>query len=219
MAKRFTDTDKWKKTFIKSIPASYKLLWLYICDDCDHAGIWHVDTQIASLRIGEDISESKAVEIFGEKIIVFDNGNKWFIPSFIEFQYGILNEKNRVHESILKILFKYNLLENKPLTSPLQGVKDKDKDKDMDKDYKPDVIFSIEECLLIALRDQRWVDANKATRVDLETFNKVLEGRGQYSKNAADYKNHYHNWVKGGKKIEVEIKSTAPPLRNAHDVR
>ena len=134
MAKRFTDTDKWKKTLLKSMPSEYKLLWLYICDDCDHAGIWHVDIQIASLRIGEDVNVENAIKIFGDKIKVFDNGEKWFIPGFIQFQYGELNPKNRVHESILKILNKYKLLENKPLTSPLQGDKDMDKEQDMDKD-------------------------------------------------------------------------------------
>ena len=109
MAKRFTDTDKWKKTLLKSMPAAYKLLWLYVCDDCDHAGIWHVDIAVASLRIGEDITQDKAVEIFGDKVVVFDGGDKWFIPGFIEFQYGELNQKNRVHESIIKILTKYKL--------------------------------------------------------------------------------------------------------------
>lgn len=66
----------------------------------------------------------------------------------------------------------------------------------------PEILFPIEECLLIALRDERWVEANKATRKDLEKFNNVLEGRGQYTKNPADYKNHYYNWVAGGRKEE-----------------
>jgi hypothetical protein len=138
MAKRFTDTDKWKKGFIKSLPASYKLLWLYIIDDCDHAGIWHVDLEVACLRIGEDVTEEQAQQFFGENIKSFDGGEKWFIPSFIEFQYGQLNEKNRVHEAVLKILSRYNLLEIKPLTSPLQGAKEKDKDKEMDKEMDKD---------------------------------------------------------------------------------
>ena len=43
MAKRFTDTDKWKKGFMKSLSTKYKLLWLYIVDDCNHAGIKGVD--------------------------------------------------------------------------------------------------------------------------------------------------------------------------------
>jgi hypothetical protein len=134
MSKRFTDTDKWKKAVLKSMPAPYKLLWLYICDDCSHAGIWHVDIDVAALRIGENVTSEKAIEIFGEKIVVFDNGEKWFIPTFIEFQYGELNEKNKVHLSVIKELNKYNLLENKGHTSPLQGAKDMDKDKEKDKE-------------------------------------------------------------------------------------
>lgn len=137
MAKRFTDTDKWKKPLLKGIPASYKLLWLYICDDCDHAGIWQVDMQVAGIRIGEEVNEQEAIRIFGAKIIVFDEGEKWFLPGFIEFQYGELNPQNRAHQSVLKILTKYGLVENeeknKPLTSPLQGAMDMDKDKEQDK--------------------------------------------------------------------------------------
>jgi hypothetical protein len=137
MAKRFTDTEKWKKPFIRGLQGAYKLLWLYICDDCDHAGIWQVDFEVAKIRIGEDICLPDALECFGDKIIVFDNGNKWFIPSFIEFQYPSgLNPDNRAHNSIIILLEKYNLLknENKPLTSPSEGRKDMDKDMDMDKD-------------------------------------------------------------------------------------
>lgn len=136
MAKRFTDTDKWKKSFIKSLSSAYKLLWIYITDDCDHAGIWHVDIEIASLRLGEDLNMAKALEAFEDKIVVFDDGEKWFIPSFIEFQYGELNEKNRAHQSVIKILKKYNLLKNKGLTRCLQAPKDKDKDKDKDKGFE-----------------------------------------------------------------------------------
>jgi hypothetical protein len=140
MSKRFTDTDRWKKPFIRSLEAPYKLLWFYICDDCDHAGIWQVDFDVAQIRIGEKFNLEDALNSFADKVISFDNGTKWFIPSFIEFQYGELKENNRVHDSIIKILRKYNLLgkENKPLTSPLQGRKDMDKDKDKDMDKEKD---------------------------------------------------------------------------------
>ena len=137
MAKRFTDTEKWKKPFIRGLQGAYKLLWLYICDDCDHAGIWQVDIDVAQIRIGEKIDLKEAIKSFDEKIIIFDKGNKWFIPSFIEFQYPSgLNPDNRAHNSIIILLEKNNLLDkqNKPLTSPLQGRKDMDMVKDMDMD-------------------------------------------------------------------------------------
>ena len=127
MAKRFTDTEKWKKPFIRCLKAPYKLLWLYICDDCDHSGIWQVDIEVAEIRIGEKIEVNKAIQFFGEKIIPLENGTKWFIPSFIEFQYPSgLSENNKAHAGIIKNLDRYKQqIENfKPLNSPLQGDKD-----------------------------------------------------------------------------------------------
>ena len=137
MAKRFTDTEKWKKPFIRGLQGAYKLLWLYICDDCDHAGIWQVDIDVAQIRIGEKIDIKEAIKTFDEKIIIFDKGNKWFIPSFIEFQYPSgLNHENRAHNSIIILLEKYKLLDkqNKVLTRSLHGRKDMDMVKDMDMD-------------------------------------------------------------------------------------
>jgi hypothetical protein len=130
MPKRFTDTDKWKKPFIRGLPTPYKLLWFYILDDCNHAGIWEVDIEVAQIRTGEVFTEKLALEIFGDRVQKIAD-SKWFFPDFISFQYGELNEKNRVHFSIIHILNKYKI---KGLTSPLQGVKDKDKDKEQDKD-------------------------------------------------------------------------------------
>ena len=137
MAKRFTDTEKWKKPFIRGLQGAYKLLWLYICDDCDHAGIWQVDIEVAAIRIGEKIDSKEAVKSFDEKIIIFDKGNKWFIPSFLEFQYPSgLNPDNRAHNSVIILLEKYSLRisNNKPLISPSEGSMDMDMVKDMDKD-------------------------------------------------------------------------------------
>lgn len=131
MAKRFTDTDKWKKPFIRGLEGAYKLLWMYILDDCDHAGIWQVDLEVAQVRLGESLSSEQALKNFGDKVIPFDNGEKWFIPDFIDFQYGELNPENRAHNSVLTLLTKYNLIsKKKPLTSPLQGAMDMDKEKD-----------------------------------------------------------------------------------------
>lgn len=176
MAKRFTDTDKWKKNVIKKMPPAYKLLWIYMCDDCDNAGIWHVDFDVAEIRIGEQISEEKAKEYFGDKIISIDKGEKWFIPGFIDFQYGVLNIKNRAHESVIKKLEKYDLLNedlsvkdfsykplNKPLASPLQGAKDKDKvkEEEEDKDFEKSEKLLQNENLLIPEMLKIFTEKNK----------------------------------------------------------
>lgn len=136
MAKRFTDTDKYKKKFFRNLPGPYKLFWDYLYHDCDHAGIWHVDFEIAQIYLGKDmqVDFKEAVKLFNEdeiRVVLIDDDSKWFIKSFIDFQYGNLNPDNRVHSSILAIIEKYKI---KGLARTLKGSMDKDKDKDMDKD-------------------------------------------------------------------------------------
>jgi hypothetical protein len=144
MAKRFTDTEKYKKGFIRGLKGAYKVLWDYLYHDCNHAGIWHVDFEIAQIRIGKDmpINEKEALEFFNTKeekrIIILNGGTKWFIPSFVQFQYGPLDPFNRVHKSVISELLKSNV--NKGLIKTLQGCKDKDKDKAMDKDKDKEAI-------------------------------------------------------------------------------
>lgn len=145
MAKRFTDTEKWKKPFIRSMKAPYKLLWLYILDECDHAGIWQVDIEVAQIKIGEKLNLETAKEYFKGRILELDFGDKWFIYDFIDFQYGMLNEQNRAHNSVINILKKHSIdFKNKPLISPLQGAKDKDMDKDKVKELDKDMDKELE---------------------------------------------------------------------------
>jgi hypothetical protein len=97
-----------------------------------------MDLEVAELRLGVKLSIEKIRGLFTDKVVEFDNGTKLFLPDFISFQYGILNEENRAHNSVINQLKKYNLLsyielksdDHKPLTSPLQGAMDKDKDMD-----------------------------------------------------------------------------------------
>ncbi len=134
MAKRFIDTSIFRKDFIRGLDATHKLLWLYIINECDHAGLWDVELDIAAMRLGVQF-KGNPLNSFGEKIIPIDGGKKWFIPSFISFQYGELKDENRAHGSVISILKKFDLLDSrnqiKPLVSPLQGAKDKDKEMEL----------------------------------------------------------------------------------------
>ena len=39
--KRFTDAEKWKDPFFEELTNDYKLIWLYLLDYVDNAGLWH----------------------------------------------------------------------------------------------------------------------------------------------------------------------------------
>ena len=124
-----TDTDKWKKRFVRELSPQHKLLWFYILDDCNHAGIWEVDIEVASIRVGYELVYAMLPQPFLDKIEIFDNGDKWFIPDFIDFQYGELNPNSNVHKSVISLLQKYNLEGYLKGSQTLpEGVKDKDKD-------------------------------------------------------------------------------------------
>ena len=131
MAKRFTDTGKWKKKWIRELSPEMKLFWFYLLDNCDHAGIWEVDIDLAAFQIGIELDESTILNTFNRKIVSFKPG-KWFIPKFIDYQYGELNKSNRAHLSVIKILTKYKLY--KGLTRGLQDPMDMDMDMDKVKD-------------------------------------------------------------------------------------
>ena len=145
MPKRFIDTDIFKKRSIRALQAPYKLLYIYLFTDCNNAGIWEVDLEVAGVKLGFEFDEPETIKMMGSAITVFDRGAKWYLNGFVEFQYGVLNEANRAHKSVIDQLSRYpEIMQNKPLTRPLQGCKDMDKDKDkdkvMDKDKDKEVV-------------------------------------------------------------------------------
>lgn len=181
MAKRFTDTSKYKKPFFRGLPGAYKLFYDFLYHDCDHAGIWIVDIETAQIFVGKDmpIEIDKALDLFNDgeiRIVPFDDGKKWFIPLFIKFQYGSLSEKNRAHHSVINILKKYNLIDEnlvpiekispyiekpKPLWREPKGDKDKDKEKEMEKEQETGngKSFGKSENLLIPQMHSVWISS------------------------------------------------------------
>lgn len=193
--KRLTDVDKWKTPFLRSLPTEYKIFWLYILDDCDHCGIWYVDREVAEIRLGVKLSLEKARGLFGERVVEFDNGTKWFIPDFLNFQYGLLDDRNKMSKSILPTLTRYCLI---PHLSPINGVKVTVTDKVMVKEEEIDEVskYRIDLCLQIALKDDAWVRENKTDSDELFEFNKYLTATGEIEKVPIDYKRHFHHWKK-----------------------
>ena len=137
MSKRFTDTKKWDDPWFAELPSKYKLFWLYLLDECDHAGVWKVNFRKAQFMIGESLEQAEVFRYLSDRIKKIDE-TYWLVLKFIDFQYGVLKNDN-VSISVCKILDKHGLTEfanskkqapAKGLSSPSQGAKDKDKDKD-----------------------------------------------------------------------------------------
>ncbi len=131
MAKRLTDTNKWDKAWFRKMNPVDKCIWMFLCDRCDHAGLWDIDEDAFRYYVGIELSIDQVLFTFRDHVEKV--GDKLQIMDFIPFQYGHLNPENRVHKSVLDKLEKLKI---KTLISPFQGAKDKDKDKAKDKDPK-----------------------------------------------------------------------------------
>jgi hypothetical protein len=111
---------------------SYKLLYIYMFCECNHAGIWDVELDVAGLRLGYEYNEGECLDALKMHVQKLTD-TKWYLTDFVQFQYGQLSPDNRAHKSVIQIMESYSLKPlHKPLTRPLQGCKDKDKDKDKD---------------------------------------------------------------------------------------
>ena len=134
MAKRFIDTKIWDKSWYRKLDPKDKLIWIYILTKCDHAGIFDADWEAMAFFI-KGIAGREGFDdlpaIIQEKMIPVEN-DQYFIPSFIEYQYGTLRENSKPHLSVLKRLRDKGLLEGLP--KGLVSLKDKDKDKVQVKD-------------------------------------------------------------------------------------
>jgi hypothetical protein len=150
MAKRFIDTNIFKKKFMRALPADEKIIFIFLFCECDNAGIWIIDMDILNIYCGKKINLQKLKTIAGDKIHIFDKEERLFIPSFIEFQYSKLQENNNAHKSVIQILRKFNLINDnfelihnqhieglvRGSLAPMDMDMDKDMVKDMDKGVK-----------------------------------------------------------------------------------
>jgi hypothetical protein len=130
MAKRFTDTSKWKDSWFQDLPTKYKLLWFYLLDECDNAGVWKPNIRLASFQIGEPFEEIEARRVFADRIEITQSGY-WYITKFIQFQYGELSEACKPHLSVITLLKNHKI---KGYTKGIHTLKEKEKEKEEDKE-------------------------------------------------------------------------------------
>lgn len=129
--KRFTETTKWDDPWFRRLSPAAKLLWQWILDHCDGAGVIDTDLELASFQIGMPVSEETRSEI-GLRIIKIECG-KWHVQKFVAFQYGTLSADCKAHRPVFLSLEKHGLNGYPKGIHTLQEkekVKDTEKEKD-----------------------------------------------------------------------------------------
>jgi len=173
--KRFTDTDKWRDPWFRKLSAGAKLAFLFIVDNCDNAGVWDADMELANFSIGMEIPWEKVRESLGERMEVLKSG-KWHLKKFVTFQCGELSEECKPHAAVIRLLNKHGIQRvSKGYPKGIHTLKEKDQDKEKDEDQEGDARgkekkagYSIPECFAgvdgfdEAL--QGWIDSRKQLR-------------------------------------------------------
>jgi hypothetical protein len=149
MAKRLTDSNKWNDSWFTNLPMDIKLVWIYLLDTCDHAGVYKTNIRLLKFQTGTERTEEELIEFFKERIYI--TGDKWFIPKFVNFQYKNFFTNNApAVKSARELLINHSIIKpndnsfitlKQPLLNPSIRTKDKDTDKDtdMDKDKAIDI--------------------------------------------------------------------------------
>ena len=179
MAKRFIDTKIWDKAWFRRLTPKTKLIWVYLLTRCDHAGIWDADWEAAEFFIGDKVNYRRLPKIITDKMQEIDGGNQYYIPSFIEFQYGELRENSKPHLSVLK------RLKDKGLLTLKYKEKDKVKDKTKVKDKK--------------IREKEFSDNVKKKAVEVKNISDEQINNFIY---------YWTESNEGGKKMKFEMQKT-----------
>jgi hypothetical protein len=106
--KRFTETDKWKNPEFRRLSDSYKLLYLLLLDECDNAGVVHIDLERFGFILKRSFTIEEIKENLGDKLHFFGS-DKLVIKNFVRFQCGELNDKSHPHRRVRQLLHKHGL--------------------------------------------------------------------------------------------------------------
>ena len=132
MAKRFSETKIWEDIWYQDLPIEWKMLWKYVCDKCDEAGIWKVNQSLAEFQLKIPVKWDETDKWFNsdKKRIDFHNGF-WIINDFVSFQYGdkVWTSINPFHKKVREMLDRVS-------HRVLDTHKVKDKEKVMVKDIE-----------------------------------------------------------------------------------
>lgn len=135
MAKRFTDTGKWCDNWYCELTNEFKLVYLYVIDNCDAVGVWKPNYKLAEFQLGFKVKWEDFIKAMGQDRLVITE-KFWWLRKFCDFQYGTLSEesKSKTTAHYIKLLKSHSLwiAYTKGMYSPKEKEKEKEQEKEID---------------------------------------------------------------------------------------
>lgn len=175
MASRFRGTEVWDEDWFIELSGEQQHLWTYVCDSCNHAGIWKPNKSGFEMRTKFKVNlDSFFDKVNGDKKRIFKlNDGNWFLTGFIQFQW--FNKKknfdlvlsNRMHLSIFNELKKYNVPHE--IIRGLQEVLETSKEMVKEKEQVKELVFGEKKERSISVKKVYLNDLTKRI-YDLEKY-------------------------------------------------
>ena len=151
MAKRFTDSEKWEDPFFTNLTNDEKVIWIYLLDHCDNAGVLKINIKNINYFCSTNITVEELFITFQGRLTKI-SVDTCIINKFCYFQYGpdFLQSNNKAVQSAIKKLLELGIVQlvNNTYTlsipyqysidSPKEEVKEEDEVEDEVIDKKED---------------------------------------------------------------------------------
>lgn len=107
--KRFTDSEQFQDKWFRSLSPDAKLLWFYICHECDNSGVWERDDGLFAFLTGVTSKVEDLLEQLGTRIETL-SASKILVPKYVVFQNRTaLSRDCPPHRHTLRLLEKHGL--------------------------------------------------------------------------------------------------------------
>lgn len=104
MAYRYSDTLKWQDEWFVDLKTTEKLLFIYLCDNCDIAGFFEISNRRICFDLGiKEADFIGALKGLERGLIISDDNKCLLVKNFIRHQKNLpINSANKSHIGILK---------------------------------------------------------------------------------------------------------------------
>jgi hypothetical protein len=108
--KKFTSTDKWDDPWHDALSQTHALVWSFVNDRCDHAGVFDISERLIAVHVKDPrFSLTEFAAVAGPDRFRQLPCGKWWLPKYIAFQHGRLSRQKNQHRPVFRSIEKHAL--------------------------------------------------------------------------------------------------------------
>lgn len=107
---RLTNTDKWKDEWFLALSPFGKLVFMFLCDNCNDAGFYNLNSNFMKGQLNIPAKDIvKAIREIDKKITFNSSGKKVWVDNFLFYQKRLPLDMNNSEHKKIKLMLEKNL--------------------------------------------------------------------------------------------------------------